>query len=151
MYITKNEETSDYLHRFTIIELNGKPWEVQAIDGMSTDGIIIIALKEYYTDSIAKQIAEEKEDNIKEEENSDEEIISGSSEVYPYQEIEYTLLDTAAAYGVWSIDNEKKAKILEQSSEKVKISIITGKSGEFNLIYSTNIDTFVKNIKIRSI
>ena len=47
MYITKNEETEAFLHRFTKIKLNGKPWEVQTVDTLSTSGIIEVYLKEW--------------------------------------------------------------------------------------------------------
>ena len=41
------------------IKLNGKPWEVQAVDSISTEGIIEVALKETYQNSIQEAVDEE--------------------------------------------------------------------------------------------
>ena len=47
MYITKDDITKDKFKRFDIIKLNGQPWEVQAVDAMSVEGIVMVALKEH--------------------------------------------------------------------------------------------------------
>ena len=59
MYITKDEKTEAFFHRFAIIKVNGQPWEVQSIDSMSSDGIIIVYLKEWYKNTIAEEKAAE--------------------------------------------------------------------------------------------
>ena len=48
MYITKNEQTLEALHRFSIIKIDDKPWEVQVVDSIATEGIIEVSLKETY-------------------------------------------------------------------------------------------------------
>ena len=95
MYITKDERTEAFFHRFTIVKVNGKPWEVQAIDNMSSDGIIIMALKEWYQNSIAEAAEEEKKEKeqpiiIK----KGDPYILGDSVVYPYETKEYTIVNT---------------------------------------------------------
>ena len=62
MYITKDKNTEAFFHRFAKIDINEKPWEVQAIDSISQDGIIIVALKETYENSIEKAVEKEKVD-----------------------------------------------------------------------------------------
>ena len=134
LYIQKNEETLNFFHRFVKIDIDGKPWEVQTVDSLSTEGILEITLKEYYQNTIQEMAQEEKEQQ-KEEQNKDETLphIIGDAIVYPYDEKTYMI--SGADNGVWLIDNEKKATITDQSSQEVVIAIITGRSGQVNLIY----------------
>ena len=89
MYITKNEETLDYFHRFTRIEIDGLPWEVQAVDAIATEGIIEVSLKETYRNSIEKEIEKDKEEIQPEKKDI---YIEGPSIVYPYEEYEYKII-----------------------------------------------------------
>lgn len=92
MYITKDEKTEAFFHRFSKIKINGKPWEVQAMDNMSSDGIIILYLKEWYQNSIAD--AKQEEDAAAEVTSiipEDKPVIEGPSEVYPYDKKVYTI------------------------------------------------------------
>jgi hypothetical protein len=97
MYITKDEKTEAFFHRFTIVKVNGKPWEVQAMDNMSSDGIIILALKEYYQNSIQdkenKKRKEEEEAKRQEEARRPKKapVIIGPDVVYPYDECSYSV------------------------------------------------------------
>lgn len=135
MYITKNQETEDFFHRFTIIELNGKPWEVQVVDSVSTDGIIQVSLKEHYQNSIQKEIETYKEDmtTFKRER---EKIIQGATITYPYDIQSYTIVGYDGE-GQWYVSNNK-AKIVSQSNSEATIEVISGRSGTFDLIYKKN-------------
>jgi len=133
MYITKDEKTEAFFHRFTVVKVNGKPWEVQAIDNMSSDGIIIMALKEWYQNSIAEAAEQEK----KEHEqpviiHKGDPYINGDSVVYPYETKEYTIVNTEG--GEWVLGSTK-AKILQQNPQTAKVYISTGRSGKFVLKY----------------
>ena len=137
MFITKNQETEDFFHRFTIVEVNGKPWEVQAVDAVSTDGIIQVSLKEYYQNSIQKEVAEQKETlKARAVEPAIQSAIIGEVTVYPYDELTYTI-ENYEGEGVWIISNTK-AKILAQSNKEVSIMVTSGRSGTFDLIYRKN-------------
>lgn len=137
MYITKDENTDDYLHRFKKLTLNNRPWEIQAVDNMSLDGVIIVALKEDYKNTIAETIeAEQNEDaDDSSSETEDDTIakISGSEVVYPYEIKTYSIVN--AEGGSWSVSNEK-ANIIARSSSAVTIEIVSSRSGSFNLIYA---------------
>ena len=95
MYITKDEKTEAFFHRFTVVKINGKPWEVQAIDNMSSDGIIIMALKEHYQNSIEdaeiekQKAAEEEAKKAAARIPKKQPIIEGPNVVYPYDECLY--------------------------------------------------------------
>lgn len=147
LYITKNEETLNYFHRFTKVKINGKTWEVKVVDPYSAaDGILEVCLGEWYTNEFENE--EEKEDIPDYDENSI--FIEGTTNVRPYEKYIYKIHNIDN--GKWEIDNNKKAKILRSDPKEVEIDIISGKSGEFNLIYliDNNIKASFK-IKIKSL
>ena len=146
MYITKDEFTMGYFKRFQIFEFGGQPWEVQDIDIYSTDGFIIVLLKEYYNNTIEEQV---KIENQEEDIEPTDFYIKGATIVYPYDEIEYTI--EGASGGVWEIKSTK-AKILNQTPEKVSVAITTGRSGKFELIYKRdNEEDITLNVTIDSL
>lgn len=155
-YITKNEETLDYFHRFTKVEIKDKMWEVAATNDESGDGIIKVCLSEYYNNKYEKEMLEREKQEQKEKEEQKESIIEqelpyieGGDVVRPYDTVEYTIMN--AEGGVWTVSN-KKAAILSQDGEKVTISIITGKSGAFILKYIVDGEEVAAlNVEIKSI
>lgn len=150
MYITKDDTTKSKYKRFDIIELDGKPWEVQAVDAMSVDGIVMVALKEYYRNSIEDAVKEEKEQVDAEVPSIDETLphITGDTEVYPYDTKVYTIQGITG--GSWSLDS-KKAKIVSQTEESVTVEVTTGRSGEFELKYIKEDNEIVLNVTINSL
>ena len=149
MYITKDETTINAFHRFNIIELAGKPWEVQMVDKLTTEGIITINLKEYYQNSI-KEEAEEKLQEIEEQKPVAESLILGDKTVYPYDEKTYSIAAEISG-GEWIVSN-KKAVILEQNEKIVKLAIVWGKSGSFDILYRREgFEDIVLPIEIKSL
>ena len=147
IYITKNEETLQFFHRFSKIKFNGKPWEVQAVNEFDADGIIEVYLDEDYQNSI--EDAEKGEIPEIEIPDKDSPHIEGNIFVKPYDIVEYKILN--AENGTWSVSNDK-AKIIEQNNSYVKIEIVTGKSGAFDLIYNRdNEEDIVLSVKIESL
>ena len=153
MYITKDEFTQGYFKRFQIFEFNGQPWEVQDIDIYSTDGFIVVLMKEYYKNTIEEQVAKEKED-LKTNQNDNvitgTTFIEGPTTVYPYDEVIYKIEN--ASGGTWSVNNTK-ATIKEILNEnEVLVTITTGRSGEFELLYKReNEEDIVLNVTIDSL
>ena len=147
IYITKNEETLQFFHRFSKIKFNGKPWEVQAVNEFDADGIIEVYLDEDYQNSI--EDAEKGEIPEIEIPDKDSPRIEGNIFVKPYDIVEYKILN--AENGTWSVSNDK-AKIIEQNNSYVKIEIVTGKSGTFDLIYNRdNKENIVLSVRIESL
>lgn len=130
MYITKNEETLNYFHRFTRIEIDGLPWEVQAVDSIATEGIIEVSLKETYKNTIEKET--KKEETVIPE--TKDIYIKGSDKVFPYEEYSYEIVGIKDE-GTWEISNNKAKIIGEKNQLQVKIGIVTGRSGAFVLRY----------------
>ena len=147
IYITKNEETLQFFHRFSKIKFNGKPWEVQAVNEFDADGIIEVYLDEDYQNSI-EDAEKGKIPEIKIP-DKDSPHIEGNIFVKPYDIVEYKILN--AENGTWSVSNDK-AKIIEQNNSYVKIEIVTGKSGTFDLIYNRdNKENIVLSVRIESL
>lgn len=140
IYITKNEETLNFFHRFNKIKIDNKPWEIKAVDESSGDGIIEVQLRETFKNSVQEELeAQQKElDNQSEIELPDyAPKIIGPTLVKPYDIIEYSIINADLDIGKWKL-NTKKAIIKSEKDNKIKIEIITGRSGNFILNYQLN-------------
>ena len=144
LMITKNEETLKFFERFTKIKLDGQTWEVQAVNRYDADGVIEVALKETFNNTI------EEQSKIPEVEEPETEptIIQGSENVKPYSTHSYFI--NGYNGGSWEV-NSAKAKILTQTDTEVEIYIDTGRSGEFVLSYLNGSNKINFPIKINSL
>ena len=139
IYITQNEETLEYFHRFAKVKIDGKKWEVVAQNSASGEGIIKVALMETFSNELEDKTIEEKEqqqeltEEIREQRKEEGyPSIMGDNIVYPYDIKEYTIEN--AGGGRWVLAT-KKARILQENAAWVKIEIVTGKSGFIDLQY----------------
>lgn len=135
LYITKDETTEEYFQRLTKIKINNKPWEVQAVDKMSVEGVIEVALKETYSNTLEEEIQEEEENAetpIAPSLNSNV-YIDGPNITYPYGEEYYTIV--GADGGTWEVSDDKRVNITYSDEQTANIEIVTGKSGDFTLYY----------------
>ena len=140
MYVTKDEKTEAFFHRFTIIKINGKPWEVQSIDNMSSDGIIVMYLKEYYQNTIEEKVNEEtkeKEETTVENPGVDgpsggKPFIFGENHMYPYTKGKYIVVD--AEGGKWELGSDK-GELINPTEFETEVLIKTGRSGKLLLKY----------------
>ena len=148
MYISSNEETNEFFQRFKKLTIKGKPWEVQAVDRWTTDGILAVYLKEDYTNEYAEAQVEDSQPEQHPVLEQGSPRIIGASKVYPFDIRTYTVENIAD--GSWSLSNNR-AKILTQNASSVEIEITTGKSGDVSLIYTTKNDKIVFNITIESL
>jgi hypothetical protein len=148
MYITKDEITQDRFKRFDIIKLNGQPWEVQAVDAMSVEGIVMVALKEHYNNTIEEKIEEEKKQEPAPEIKPTSPHIEGDTEVYPYDTKVYTIKGIEG--GNWFLDS-KKAVIVSEEADTATVEITTGRSGEFELKYIKDETEVALNVTIKSL
>lgn len=163
LYITRNEETENYFHRFKKVTINDRLWEVQMVNDITSETMLIIYLKETFinefadeepTDDETPSEGDDTEPGDGDDQGQDEEIaaIVGKDVVYPFDKTSYTLGDENITGGTWLIDNEKKARIISQTDTTVYIYIVTAKSGTINLIYRReNNEDIVKTITIASL
>ena len=140
LYIGENEDTKT-ISRFDVIKVDGKNYQVQVVNkDTASDGILIIYLKEYFTDIIEEENMIEKEVEVESE-------IIGDSIAYPYDIKTYSI-DVYG--GSWSISN-KNAKILKEQDSEVQIEIISGRSCTFDLIYSVGSKEYILPITVKSL
>lgn len=133
LYVTKDETTSAFFHRFNIIKINNKPWEIQAIDDLSIEGVIEVALKETYQNTIEEEVEKERNEEIESAPVIRSSVyIDGPDITFPYGEESYTVI--GASGGTWELDTNKVI-IRNQTDTTVDIEVVTGKSGNFTLKY----------------
>lgn len=53
MLISATPEIKSLLKRFSILTIDGKNWEVQGVDSITSEGLITVYLKEYFTNEFA--------------------------------------------------------------------------------------------------
>ena len=131
VFVSKNEDTLDYFHRFTKVKIDGNSWQVAAVNQYFADGIIKLCLNEWFSNEFEDDEVAPKPEQPPFEEGVP--YIDGPLEVYPYDISIYTIQNESG--GRWVVSDNKKAKILESTELTATIEIITSKSGKFDLIY----------------
>ena len=153
LYITRDETTENFFHRFQKVNIRNRLWEVQFVNDLSSPTMLIIYLKETFTnefDPVTNELDKEENSSIEEQPSLDlQPTIKGKDEVYPFDTAEYTINNISG--GIWIVSNNK-VKIDNQTEAQVKIIITSAKSGTFDLIYRReNEDDIVKTITIKSL
>ena len=139
LYITKNEDTLNFFHRFAKVKINGNTWEVKAVDPYSADGIIEVCLGEWYNNEMEETLSSE---DVTPEINKEEVYIDGPMQLKPYDSAEYKIQN--AEEGNWYIKDTKKVKIIKETDKSIEIEILTGKSGNFDILYYNKDGTVVE-------
>lgn len=153
MYVPNTEETLAYFKRFVKVTLGEGTWEVQATDSISTPGIIEVSLKEYFSNTIEQNIEMAVQESINENEIEEKDgiYIYGPEEVFPYESHDYEFRGSDEQ-GAWKIINSSRkniCKLINEHQKKVTVNILTGKSGEFDLIYENTSGVAVAALKIK--
>lgn len=147
----KNETTLKYFKRYSKFYLQNDNypdkicWRVEAIDWLSTPGILEINAVEYY--------ANETEDDLEkgivgglivktEDPNSEfvDEVISGETFIKPRKEYEYIYSGNVKAE--WTVDKKYPVQLI-QDGKSVKLRWKTSFSGQFDLYYGNYKKTIV--------
>lgn len=146
MYISADENTKQNLKRFSIIKINNNPWEVQTVDSITNQGILIVYLKEYFSQEI--DIKSEDNFEIPEPEDITKPYIKGEAILYPYDIKEYTIQNLSG--GEWITGNDN-ISIISSNDNRVTIEVTTGKSGKTKLIYRTPAEEVSVDLIINSL
>ena len=146
MYISVDENTKQNLKRFSIIKINNNPWEIQTVDSVTNQGILIVYLKEYFSQEI--DIKPEENFEIPEPEDTTKPYIKGEAILYPYDIKEYTIQNLSG--GKWITGNDN-ISIISSNDNKVTIEVTTGKSGKTKLIYKTPAEEVSVDLIINSL
>lgn len=156
LYITKNEETEDFFHRFKKVMISNRLWEVQMVNDITSDTMLIIYLKETFTNEFEPVDNNNTIENNSQEETENENnelniepIIIGQDIVSPFDSVVYTIEN--AENGHWELSNTK-AKIINETEYSIDISIISAKSGNFEIKYVRDNDILAtKTVVIKSL
>ena len=147
IYITEDENTLDFFHRFAKIKIDGKQYQVSTVNSYKAEGIIQVYLQEYYTNTI-----EDEGYNPPQQEEiiSEGPSIIGDTVVKPYDIVTYQ--GESLPSGYWEIDNIKKARIINTDDNfEVTIEVVSGKSGNFTLLYKNNNNEEIVSLPIKII
>ena len=146
LYITRDETTENYFHRFKKVEISGRLWEVQMVNDITSDTMLIIYLKEAFTNEFEPVPNEQDE----QEQDEDTSLIIGPDAVYPFDSALYDVAEGING-GDWQLSNSTAA-IKSKTETSVMITIVSAKSGSVDLIYKReNEEDIVKTITINSL
>jgi hypothetical protein len=156
MYITKDANTVDFFHRFSIIkvkeEITGREmnWQVVASNPYYADGIIKISLDEYFENPIEESVEAERKEALAEKEAirlTEGSRIEGPIQVYQYSKVNYEALETSDD-GEWLIKLENgQEKELNVKGSKLTLNINKIK-GSFELIYRTFLEELTLEVEV---
>ena len=132
IYITKDENTAEYIKRFAKLKIDNKVWEVQATDPYCADGIIEATIKETFQNEFEEVgiiTPQETEPEISMG------IIQGPTTVDAFGSAEYII--NSGYSGTWEISDTTKADFNKKKTtqEMATIDILSGRKGKFTLSY----------------
>ena len=156
MLIPLNNATLKYFQRYSKFYLqsdtneymNNVCWRVEAIDWLSTPGILEVAAVEYYTNETEDDIENGivgglivKSANPNDEEV--EEAIIGETFIKPKKEYEFYF--NGDLYLDWEIDKKYPVSIIvdEMDPKRIKLKWNSSYSGQFDLVYGSYVKTVI--------
>ena len=156
MLIPLNNATLKYFQRYSKFYLqsdtneymNNVCWRVEAIDWLSTPGILEVAAVEYYANETEDDIENSivggltvKPANPNDEEV--EEAIIGETFIKPKKEYEFYF--NGGLYLDWEIDKKYPVSIIvdEMDPKRIKLKWNSSYSGQFDLVYGSYVKTVI--------
>ena len=142
MYITSNESTNNYFHRFQTIKINDprynveKTWLVVGVDPYYGDGIIQVFLDEYFQNPIEDAIANMQQQSTIENNDQVNDLIpyiDGPIKVTQYSKAYYSVKNITG--GNWFINWDGQQYNLNYNYDILPLQIPTGELKSFILIY----------------
>ena len=154
MYITNDENTNDYFHRFQLIKVlqpsSGieKTWQVVDADPYYGDGIIQVFLDEYFENTVEQAGKKQKEENNPPPQiDETKPYIDGPIEVTQYSKAMYHIKNTSG--GKWLINWKQQQIDLKYDKNILPLDIPIGELSTFTLIYRKDQEQDVTlNVKI---
>lgn len=156
MFITKDEHTLQFLHRFSKIkvgETDGSPiaktWEVEVVNPYFGDNIIQVFLKEYFENTVEEEGKKEWDDKHPQPEPpAPEEIyIDGPLDVRAYDTVQYTIKNLEG--GSWYVI--EKGTTYDMGTDNSLRLDINRTKGTFVVGYKTEDSDINITVTIRSI
>ena len=154
MYITNDQNTNDYFHRFQLIKVlqpsSGveKTWQVVDADPYYGDGIIQVFLDEYFENTVEQAGKKQKEEkNSLPQIDETKPYIDGPIEVTQYSKAMYYIKNIDG--GKWLINWKQQQIDLKYDKNVLPLDIPIGELSTFTLIYRKDQEQDVTlNVKI---
>lgn len=143
LYVGKTQENLDFFKRFSVIKINGDPYEVQATDAITVDGIIEVYLKEDFKHTIQEEAEKETLEN-----QTPASPLHGPTLVYPYDSLTY-MVDIPG--GQWKVSDPKRVKLQSKSLQSITISVVGAEAGQFIIYYLVNGQQYELPVVIQAI
>ena len=140
LYLPLNEDTKNYFKRYSKFYLKGDDtcWRVEAMDWISTPGILEVTAVEYYSNEFEDDVENGIVDGLIEETkdpNVDAGKIIGDTFIKPKKEYQYYINNTQQ--GNWYIDTNVPVNYTVSINEKgyntISIKWIQSYSGQFDI------------------
>lgn len=159
MYITKNDETSDFFHRFTKVKIiepdaeKAQTWQVVGRDVYYGDGMIQVFLDEFFENSIEEAANAEKLLQAGNVEGIDatKPYVDGPRRVKKYDTVVYKAKKFTEEGCWYLIDNNGDEKQLEGETSPTLILDVIKRSGVFTLIFRTENEEAELSVEIEAI
>lgn len=147
-----NEDVVFAFDRYSRFLLDGKAWQVEAVDSLSTPNILEVQAEEYYIDRDADDLEEEVANGLiveKIDPNPQDLGIQGLTFIKPNIAEIYTAPDSE---GVWSV-KEKEFPICLKTTGNNQVTVIWKKttSGQFTLQWTKGDTTIERIIVVESL
>lgn len=149
--LPKNEDTLKHFQRYTKFYLpsidepyNQTCWRVEAVDAMSSPGIIEITALEYYSNETVDDVENGIVDAFVAkpvDPNPEEGLIKGETFIKP--QIEYTYVYAGVMESNWTVDEKLPVLLDVKDSKTVNIKWDSSFSGQFELYYGDYKKTIV--------
>ena len=150
LLLPKTDETIKQFKRYSKFYISDVCWRVEAVDSISTPGILEVSAVEYYANEdeddvkngiVGGLIAEPINPNPEEI----EELIQGETFIKP--KIAYTYAYTGDNFSGWEYDKTLPLKISSNTPEEITLKWLSSYSGQFEL----KCGGYVKTIVIESL
>lgn len=155
MYITKDENTFNNLHRFSKVKITeeftnlDKTWEVQGVNPYFGDGIIEVFLKEYFENELQDKVDKKRESSQNQiEPTPTQAYIDGPKELEVYESATYIIKGLSG--GDWYIVENNIERLYQQNKDSIVITIKANKSKNLIIRYKIADIVIDKNIKLLS-
>ena len=139
-YITANQDTLDYLHRFAKVKIDDQTWQVAVVNAASGDGIIKVCLEEYFNDPI---------NDAREEEKKQEPVVIPTispAKVSPLETVTF-VAEGAESGGTWTIPSSY-LQFISKEDNTMTAQVIRTKRGEFTLLYTVGNTVYTQDITV---
>jgi hypothetical protein len=148
--LPKNSKTVEAFDRYKEFLLDGRCWRVEAIDGISMEGILEVNAEEYYINREHDDLENEIVDGLLVEkiDPTPGSEIQGETFIKPRIPQTYTIDKEG---GTWSVSKQYPVTILSFDDKSVELIWNKSTHGEFSLTWTNNDLVVEKQIVVESL